>query len=105
MGQFLKLLMGGDVGIAEKEKTEGSDLLVYPNPATAQVTIKINLIGNKNVSIKLKNVLGQTVQKINQRPLVGQNRIEIDINELPKGLYFVQLQTENRLYSQKIIKQ
>jgi hypothetical protein len=92
------------IGINETEQPK-EYLNVYPNPATRQLTIEFSLTDNKNASIALKNVLGQTVKKIDQTFLIGINQVEIDINELPKGLYFVQLQTEKGLYSQKIVKQ
>ena len=92
-------------GINEVRKMN-STLSVYPNPATNQISIEFDLIETKNTSIEIKNVLGQTVKTTpNSSFQKGTNKIEMDVSEFSQGIYFVQLQSGNKIINQKFIKQ
>lgn len=81
-------------------------LSIYPNPAQSYITIEFDLTETKNVSIEIKNILGQTVKTIDNNAFSnGVNKIEFDVSEFSKGLYFVHLQSENGILSKKFIKE
>ena len=65
----------------------------FPNPSNGT----INISGNVNGELKIFNALGEEV--FNQQISKSSN---LQIN-LPKGIYFAQLISEEKLYSQKII--
>lgn len=89
----------------EEENAKAKSFVFYPNPASDQITIEFDLIGTKNISIEIKNVLGQTVKKVERGFLPGKNKIEIDLKEFLNGLYMVQLLTPNKTSTSKLIKQ
>jgi hypothetical protein len=92
-------------GIVESEFSEESTN-IYPSPTTNQITVEFELTETKNTFIEIRNVLGQIVKSItNQAFQKGINRIEIDISEYKSGIYFVQLQNDNRIINRKIIKE
>jgi photosystem II stability/assembly factor-like uncharacterized protein len=95
---------GGAVGINESH-IENETLKIYPNPATNQITIEFDLAETKNIFIEIKNVLGQTVQTISNSFSQGTNKIEIDVSNFSEGIYFVQLQSGNKIVYQKFIKE
>jgi hypothetical protein len=68
----------------EGEKTE--ELLVYPNPATGSVTIKFP--SKDSAEISIANFFGQIVYTKN---LQGINETQIDVSNLPSGMYVVRL--------------
>ena len=85
------------VGIAST--TLSDPIRVYPNPANEQLTINNEQLIINNVEIF--DVVG--------RPVVGSNlcvrpATTIDISNLPSGVYFVKIYTENGMITQKIIK-
>lgn len=87
-------------------KGSNYQLYVYPSPAQSQITLEFDLIETQNGSIEIKNTLGQSVKTINNIIFSkGKNKIEIDVNEFSKGLYFVQLQSENKFISKKFVKE
>lgn len=94
----------GNLTGIENLNSSNTEFFIYPNPATNNFTIEFNLIDNKNVSIELKNILGQTIKEISTSLSPGKNSIEIDLSDLPKGVYFVQLQSNSKLYSKKVIR-
>lgn len=80
-------------------------LKIYPNPAQSQITIEFNTTEKSFFSVQIKNILGKTVKVIDDRAFSnGKNKIKIDVSEFSKGLYFVQLQSENEIKSTKFAK-
>lgn len=75
------------------------NLLVFPNPASGQFTIKlpVDLYGD----LQLLNMYGSQVlaEKINS------NSLEIKTNQLPSGTYTVMIKSEDSVFTQKIIVQ
>ena len=87
-------------------KTNDNNLQVYPTPANVGITVEFNLTETTNVSIEIKNALGQIVKVIDNRAFSnGKNKIEIDVNEFSSGVYFVQLQSVNKIFNAKFVKQ
>ena len=68
---------------------------VYPNPATNEITIDIDITGD--FYVELVNAKGFTV-------IVVQNQNVINISGLVPGIYFLKLMSSNTTYYKKIIK-
>lgn len=89
------------VDIAEEEAKIG--LNMYPNPATDLVSVQFDLLKNEDVSIKLYNNLGQLVLTQNQGTMErGIKTLAINTSELSTGLYHVNLNIGDKLFSKKI---
>jgi choice-of-anchor B domain-containing protein len=72
------------------------NLLIYPNPATNQIIV--SHVGTY-FNYRLYNQLGQLVlEKSN-----NQNTVFINLSELPKSIYTIEVETENALLRKKII--
>ncbi len=78
---------------------DGEHITIYPNPFRDQIRIS----GAENVeTVQLINAQGQVVREI-QTP---QGDIQISVNDLQPGMYFIQLQFEDgSITMQKIMKQ
>lgn len=80
-----------DRGISEKEKAQ-SEFKIYPNPCkTNKVTLSFE---TKEISeIRLTNITGkQVLLKKYQLPV---HRIQLQLNDIPNGIYLVQAKTSN----------
>jgi len=86
------------VGVGEMNKKENVEL--YPNPATNELTIEIKNIKAK--SIKLINVLGEVVTN---KEKVGVGKMEVDVGNLAKGIYFVEVESEVGIMRRKFVKE
>lgn len=89
-------------------ETKGSNyqLYVYPNPAQSQIMLEFDLAIPISGSVEIKNILGQSVKIIDNITFSNsKNKIEIDVSEFSKGLYFMQLQSGNKIMSKKFMKQ
>jgi len=67
---------------------------IVPNPATTKITITTENSFNK---IEVINFLGQSV--------ISQTETTIDVSQLPNGVYFVRLNSDNGISVQKFVKQ
>jgi DNA-binding beta-propeller fold protein YncE len=79
-----------------------NDLLkIYPNPASTKIAIELGLTV-QNAQINVVNVLGENVLT---QQIGSSNAASIDIASLTNGLYFIQVKDNNKLFTQKFIKQ
>ena len=69
---------------------------VYPNPATNKLTIKPRL-NYQNLKITILTMLGERI-------LTTTNQTEIDINSIPSGTYFLQIEIDSKTQTKKLLK-
>ncbi len=60
---------------------------VYPNPATDELTIKIDN-GNYN-TVTITNILGQEVISQTLPSIIGTMQTKLDVSRLPAGMYYL----------------
>lgn len=72
-----------------------SDFELYPNPSNGSVTIK----GDDIQKVEVFNVNGQLIRNIT----TNEKQINIDLNNLPTSLYFVNIITTNGVFVKKLV--
>ncbi|MGQ0829283.1 MAG: S8/S53 family peptidase [Bacteroidota bacterium] len=84
-----------EVSIANNEPLTNSLEIknVYPNPATNMINIVYS--SNEAVYIRIVNVLGQEVKRIQAGNLKGIQHVQVDLNSIEKGMYFVSINSGN----------
>jgi len=90
------------VGMEEKTKVV-SAMLIYPNPSAGNTTIDFNLVKNETVSVNVVNLLGESVYAL--APVYmqeGENQLQLQMKDLPAGIYFVNLNAGSTTLSRKI---
>ncbi len=97
--------------IGINESILNNSVAIFPNPASNQITIKfdaslIAASAKQDVLIDIQNELGQSIKKTGIKQLVnGKNEMMVDIADLPKGIYFIQIKSQNTSTNKKFIKQ
>lgn len=79
-------------------------VLISPNPSNGKFTLELwglQLTNNK-FAVKIYNVLGE---QIYLSELKQPTKNEIDLSNVPEGIYFVNVYNEDKIYSRKIVKQ
>ncbi len=76
-------------------ENEDKSISVYPNPTNR----KINIEANNIVEIEVVNIVGQNVATY----IVNNDFCEIDMSNFNEGIYFVNVKTDNRIITKKII--
>jgi hypothetical protein len=85
------------VGIDEATKP---GLSLYPDPATTKLTIDVISSPGKTVTYEISDIRGVTM--IEAR--TSENKITVDVNDYPPGIYFVRLKTVNSYFAGKFCK-
>lgn len=91
------------LGINERIKSKFQPLSIYPNPATQTAYIQLpeNTL-SKDFVLRITNTLGQTTYMQSVKNASG--KIEVNVSNLAKGIYFVSLQQSNGgYYSAKLL--
>lgn len=81
-----------------------NELRVYPNPAFNQLTASppTPLQGRGEVTVTIYDMLGKMQL---QQKLIPQGDFKMDVNDLPSGLYLIQLKQADRLFNGRFVKE
>ncbi len=80
------------------------NILLYPNPAGNTIRISNLPATGETIEVNIINALGQTIKNNSVKP--GNNRtISLDIRDLPKGLYFIRVNTTFAKFKSRFIKE
>ena len=67
---------------------------IFPNPASTQVTLSLDLNNSKNVNVSIVNMLGSKVYAKSLGTVNGSTTEKIDVSDLEAGIYMVRVETE-----------
>lgn len=73
----------------------------YPNPTSGKFIINLSENSVLESTVEITNMIGQIIYKEKTNSSV----IEINLENNPNGIYFIQITSNNHLFTQKIIKQ
>ncbi len=76
---------------------------VYPNPAKEQLNIVFNETQEKNMNVKLLDITGREIKNIAVSSSIGENRFQLDVSALPRGIYIACLLSDNKKQTLRVI--
>jgi hypothetical protein len=75
----------------------------YPNPFNPATTIRYDLPAESYVSLNIYDIRGNLVETLMAESMPAGNHTHVwTPDNLPTGLYIIQLKTKNRVFNQKI---
>ncbi|MCK4661226.1 MAG: S8 family peptidase [Bacteroidales bacterium] len=80
-----------------------NDINIFPNPTNESINITCNNLDFKDFAITLYNIEGNIVSLINNITYRYSKHIVINCTNLPKGIYFIKLEIDNKSYNKKIV--
>jgi thiol-disulfide isomerase/thioredoxin len=80
------------------------NLNLSPNPTTDYLQLEFQSI-EKNVSIKIYSITGQLMQQTVHNGAIGSQTINIDMRDLPNGIYNLSISQSDKKAAHLIIKQ
>lgn len=92
--------IGGVTSIKENLKT---GFTIYPNPTNGNFLVKWNSYPAQNTELIVTNCLGQTILKNKLSSSISQMNIDLSMEE--KGIYFIEIKTDQTVTRKKIILQ
>ncbi|PCH99299.1 MAG: hypothetical protein COB85_00225 [Bacteroidetes bacterium] len=76
---------------------------VYPNPNTGQFTLELDLPEEAWLNVKLYHFTGQLIYSKEIGNVTGSYTQQMGLSKYSKGLYYLQVLTDNTMITQKII--
>ncbi|MDQ3073039.1 MAG: Omp28-related outer membrane protein [Bacteroidota bacterium] len=104
-----QILNAEELGINEvysgvEEKLSAGGMEVYPNPASQQINAVVNFENPVMATFAVYNMLGQQVTGIPaQQYQAGQQQVSFDISTLTPGVYYLSMEADGQVTTQKIV--
>ena len=95
--------IGVTVGLAEKELNSVTGSVLYPNPAKNSAALLIDMKDNTTVTINVYNVVGQLLKTTKAEAHIGENNININLDNLSSGIYMVNVKAGTETSIKKLI--
>ena len=81
---------------------DAANVQLQPNPATDRVKVSYQFTGTETVNMQLFDAVGQLITSQQQANVSQQYQTDISLANLPKGVYFVTLQTSKGIVTKKL---
>ncbi len=85
------------------DKIKSQIINIHPNPTTGKVTVEIGRQAISNNQITEINIIDITGKEILQINNISQQKFEIDLSGFGTGLYFIKVNYEGGVYTEKLI--
>ena len=92
-------LIRGDLGSSIR------NLLVYPNPSRELFNISFVSEKIQDLGIRLLNLIGAEVYREDKQQFVGEYTKQISLDNYGKGIYFLEIETNDGVVNKKLILQ
>jgi photosystem II stability/assembly factor-like uncharacterized protein len=74
-----------------EEDQINSSLSVYPNPSNGHFVVNFETLKPADFTVKVYDVVGKVVYKSVYRTKNGLNKLNISLNDLPQGVYYLEI--------------
>ena len=86
------------------ERVSGNAITVFPNPLSSETAISFTLIQSENVSLKIFDVNGRLIKIITDAVFEeGKHTVAWSAGKVKAGIYFLQMQSEEFVKTEKLI--
>lgn len=92
-----------DVTTAINEPTFGKLMSLYPNPTSGELYIELSLDKAVSLQVQVMDVLGRSQFVQQEQLLAGDQKLKLNLNNLSRGVYFLNLRVDNQVISHKVV--
>ena len=96
-----QVVEGSDPTSVQYAETGNNGFRLFPNPAENQIHLLWEGPADESLEVWILNGMGQMVY---QESLENQSQLTIDIQQLPAGMYQVQMRGRSEHYTQRLLK-
>ena len=82
-----------------------NDLAIYPNPSRDVFNISFTSEDIQNLKIRILNLIGEELVNKNLEQFIGEYTKQIDLTNNAKGIYFLEIETNDGVINKKLILQ
>ena len=87
------------------KSTHGPELLVYPNPTTGVLNVELIQLNASEVEIVLLDVTGKTIHQSSLEADGSEIKHELQLQNLPAGVYMLKLSIGTEVLTKRVIKE
>lgn len=102
-GYKIVILDSTHSGIVDSRQYPFAIKETYPNPASNNVVINVANPDAANINISVYDMLGQMIISRNENINAGENLIQLNVAEIPEGIYFYTVTKGQLSITQKLI--
>ena len=95
-------LQGTYVGVDSHYISDNFEIKIHPNPANGFIKINFTNFGDSKIELTIIDLLGNIKKRFDNVDV--NNEVEISLDGLPSGIYFVRAVRDNIVIVRKIIK-
>lgn len=85
------------------EEISTMDLNLFPVPANDHLNVTFNSVSEEQTSVQLLNMLGKQVYTYTSKSNGGLNEIQIDLNGITPGIYFIEVINGSQKSIEKVV--
>jgi hypothetical protein len=89
----------------ESEDSRINNLTIYPNPSRDIFNITFQAEEKQDLKVRILNVIGEEMLAEDLQQFIGQYTKKIDLSNNAKGIYFLEIETNNGSMNKKIVLQ
>ena len=83
----------------------GENLKIYPNPTRGLFNISFIAEKIDNFEITIIDAFGKLVSQEDKQDFIGEYIKQVDLSDYPRGIYMLQIRTQNSFVSKRIVLQ
>ncbi len=77
---------------------------VYPQPTSGEFTVELPVVGQRMVQLIVRNMVGEEVLRYNDESSGEHYRRVVDLRGAAPGMYFIEIESGTRRWTQEILK-
>lgn len=94
--------------IGNSELMDGGEFFktnVFPNPASERVKLSLEIPHEAQLELELIDEAGSLISQVFEGSIYANREFEVDLSELPRGVYFFQITSENFVKTLSVVKE
>jgi len=101
---YMQFTVGLHTGVEDNIFTQNTQINIYPNPAMDEAYIDISLTSRQDAEMTLTDLFGHLISTFTLKEISVES-INLDVKNLSKGVYFINLKTKDECLTRKLIVQ
>jgi hypothetical protein len=86
---------------ADQKTSLGASL---PNPFNTELNVNIHAVAASVATVEVMDMIGKTHYTSTEQLVEGSNKVSIETNDMPNGIYFIRVTANGETFTQKVIK-
>jgi len=82
-----------------------NNLFIYPNPSRDIFNVSFTSVDKQDLKVRILNIIGEELINENLEQFIGEYTKQINLSDNAKGIYFLEIETNDGVVNKKLILQ